>query len=203
MGLDMYINRKVRGYRKDDGTLSHELKDYKSDEYGCSNVETIETEAAYWRKANQIHKWFVDHVQDGNDDCGEYEIGIDTIKALRDECMGVLKKMKGMVLGVPEEDIDKFKEYFGDKGIKQRIVIDPDNLTDILTATGYHLVADPSACKVLLPTQKGFFFGSTEYNGYYFYDIAHTIRMLDRILEQDKEYREKGAYLEYTYQASW
>jgi len=26
-------------------------------------------EVAYWRKANMVHKWFVEHVQDGEDDC--------------------------------------------------------------------------------------------------------------------------------------
>ena len=26
-------------------------------------------EVAYWRKSNQIHRWFVDNVQDGIDDC--------------------------------------------------------------------------------------------------------------------------------------
>ena len=26
-------------------------------------------EVAYWRKANQIHHWFVENVQDGEDDC--------------------------------------------------------------------------------------------------------------------------------------
>lgn len=203
MGLDMYIHRRIRGYRKDDGTLSHSFSDYKEDEYGCSNSETVETQAAYWRKSNQIHKWFVDHAQDGNDDCGEYDIGIDTIKELRDECMKVLKKMKGMVLRVPKKDVEEFEKYFGDKGIKQRITIDPDNLSELLTATGYHVVADPSVCKDILPTQGGFFFGCTEYNGYYFYDIVNTIRMLDRIMEQDKEYRKNGIYPDYTYHASW
>ena len=39
----------------------------------------------YWRKANQIHGWFVKNVQNDNDDCGLYEVSIDQIKKLRDE----------------------------------------------------------------------------------------------------------------------
>ena len=39
----------------------------------------------YWRKANQIHEWFVKNVQNNNDDCGLYEVSIDQIKKLLDE----------------------------------------------------------------------------------------------------------------------
>ena len=30
-----------------------------------------DNQIASWRKANAIHKWFVDNVQDGVDDCGD------------------------------------------------------------------------------------------------------------------------------------
>ena len=39
----------------------------------------------YWRKANQIHNWMVNNVQDGNDDCGLYEVSIDHILELHKE----------------------------------------------------------------------------------------------------------------------
>jgi hypothetical protein len=29
----------------------------------------------YWRKANAIHRWFVEHVQDGNDDLARSRFG--------------------------------------------------------------------------------------------------------------------------------
>ncbi len=35
------------------------------------DVQTIIMEAGYWRKANAIHKWFVNNVQDGDDDCSK------------------------------------------------------------------------------------------------------------------------------------
>lgn len=204
MGLDMYINRKVHGYRKSDGTLSQSMEDYKSDEFGCGNGETVETEVAYWRKANAIHKWFVDNVQDGEDNCQESDIDINTLKRLRDTCLEVFKRMKGQVLRVPKKDVEKFKEFYGGKKeFKQRITIDPDRLDEIENVTDYHVVADDSVCEELLPTQEGFFFGSTSYNGGYFYDLYKTIRMMDRIIKQDEEDRKNGIYPDYTYQASW
>ena len=48
----------------------------------------ISFEIMYWRKANAIHKWFVDNVQEGNDDCGNYDVSIEQLKELRD----ILKK---------------------------------------------------------------------------------------------------------------
>lgn len=38
------------------------------------SIDTINYTYAYWRKANQIHNWFVQNVQNGTDDCGEYEV---------------------------------------------------------------------------------------------------------------------------------
>jgi hypothetical protein len=204
MGLDMYINRRVRGYRKSDGTLSMSLEDYKSDEWGVGNGESVETEVAYWRKANAIHNWFVENVQNGVDECQESDISIDTLKRLRDLCIEVFTKMQGMVLRVPKKDVEKFKELYGEnKEYKQRITIDPNNLDAIEYATGYHVVADPSECERLLPTQGGFFFGDTEYDGNYFWSLWKTIKMLNRVIERDEEDRKNGIYPYYTYQASW
>ena len=69
MGLDMYLERSERlteGFDKvdvrafvDDNTVIRK---------GVENPKLL-TEAAYWRKANQIHNWFVENIQDGEDDC--------------------------------------------------------------------------------------------------------------------------------------
>ena len=41
-----------------------------------------ESEVGYWRKANQIHKWFVDNVQGGEDDCSPYPVTRDQLEKL-------------------------------------------------------------------------------------------------------------------------
>jgi hypothetical protein len=50
----------------------------KKDIYGVS----VSVNCAYWRKANQIHKWFVTNVQNDEDDCGEYYVSHDRLKEL-------------------------------------------------------------------------------------------------------------------------
>ena len=63
-----------------------EMKDVATDIYGVS----VEVTCAYWRKSNQIHKWFVDNVQGGNDDCGNYSVSKDKLKELRETCRQAL-----------------------------------------------------------------------------------------------------------------
>jgi len=47
-------------------------------------------EFAYWRKANSIHNYFVENVQNGNDDCGTYPVTKSDISTLLDLCEEVL-----------------------------------------------------------------------------------------------------------------
>ena len=51
----------------------------------------ISCEIGYWRKANAIHKWFVDNVQGGNDNCGSYYVSLEQLKELHDLCLKALK----------------------------------------------------------------------------------------------------------------
>ena len=111
------------------------------------DTASVQVQVAYWRKANQIHKWFVDHVQDGNDDCEEYRVTRDQLQLLLDNCK--------LVLMNKEE------------------------------------------AKTLLPRQEGFFFGSYEYDEFYWYDIQDTIDQLEKILN---EYPEEW---DFQYQSSW
>ena len=56
--------------------LSHVADE--NDIYGVS----VSVNCAYWRKVNSVHKWFVDNVQDGEDNCQEYYVSHDKLKEL-------------------------------------------------------------------------------------------------------------------------
>jgi len=45
---------------------------------------------AYWRKANQIHSWFVKNVQDGVDECREHRVSVEQLKELLGTCQMAL-----------------------------------------------------------------------------------------------------------------
>ena len=57
------------------------------------------------------------------------------------------------------------------------------------------VLADHSLADELLPTGAGFFFGSTNYDEWYFKDLEHTVEIIDRCLASKFDYFE--------YQASW
>jgi hypothetical protein len=91
MGLDMYLSRKTYvknwGYDTWKVTVTFEGKPSHIDP---AKIAYIEEEIGYWRKANQIHKWFVDNVQEGKDDCGDYYVSHENLAKLKDICQKVL-----------------------------------------------------------------------------------------------------------------
>jgi hypothetical protein len=82
MGLDMYLNAKRFLWNSED-ELVKKLSD-NFPELGDIKIKEVSAEAAYWRKANAIHKWFVDNVQDGTDDCGYYDVDKEKLQELID-----------------------------------------------------------------------------------------------------------------------
>ena len=154
MGLDMYLNAKkhVSGFSFEPeakrktfnalvraaGLTKKEIKD------GCSAEVTFDV--GYWRKANQIHNWFVRNCQSGEDDCGEYSVSRESLAKLRHLCQETLE----------------------------------------------------TGTTSLLPTQSGFFFGSTEYDNDYKSDLKSTIKQLGNILDNPK-FEGWGFY----YRSSW
>ena len=95
MGLDMYLSKKtyVRQWDHQSPEEKYEVVVTKGgkpvDGIKASRVKYIEEEIGYWRKANQIHRWFVENVQEGKDDCGEYYVGDNQLQELLDVCKKV------------------------------------------------------------------------------------------------------------------
>lgn len=81
MGLDMYLSAKRYLWSSDD-ELADNIKHALSDLPEHMRVKEVTVQALYWRKANAIHKWFVDHVQLGVDDCSEYEVSLEQLAEL-------------------------------------------------------------------------------------------------------------------------
>ena len=95
MGLDMYLDKRT--YVKQWDHIEEE-KQYKVEvtrggeptNIDPKKVKYIIEEAGYWRKANAIHKWFVDNCQDGVDDCRDAYVGFKELQTLLDLCRIVI-----------------------------------------------------------------------------------------------------------------
>jgi hypothetical protein len=94
MGLDMYLNAKryLYTYRTDtsDKQIAENVGTILGVPKESGEVKSVVVEAGYWRKANAIHQWFVNNVQEGDDDCGNYYVDRDTLVSLRNTCQEVI-----------------------------------------------------------------------------------------------------------------
>ena len=61
------------------------------DMYLLKRKKEQEQVVGYWRKANQIHHWFVENIQNGNDDQREYIVSKEQLIELLETCYEVLK----------------------------------------------------------------------------------------------------------------
>ena len=131
-------------------------------------VSYIEEQVGYWRKANAIHKWFVDNVQNGEDNCKSYYVSQEDLEKLLNLC----KEVK-------EKAIMKEGKIQNGSTLK-------DGIWEPTMVEGKY-IENAEEIEALLPTTSGFFFGSTTYDEWYMYNVDNTIRMLEEILEEEKE----------------
>lgn len=86
MGLDMYLTKR-HGFwaHNKDAVVSIDCthKSIRPD-----RIKYIDEEIMYWRKANHIHKWFVD-ISEEEDNCQDIEISRDQLIKLRDRLQQV------------------------------------------------------------------------------------------------------------------
>ena len=177
MGLDMYLSYRrnldgipetiQRAMRKQayidryPNLAEHLNKENLLDKTIDREIEegkTYEEEIMYWRKANAIHKFFVDNCAGGVDDCEPVRVTIDALKDLVERCEKVLKSG-------PEDD---------------------------------ELIIDTNIVDELLPSQSGFFFGSTEYDEWYVNNLKETVKALKPIIDHPEFYTDPIIY-----EASW
>lgn len=142
MGLDMLLRAELR-WPAESQPLINKVKEVLPPGVSFQNLIV---EVGYWRKANQIHAWFVENIQHGVDECQEVYVPRTELVTLRGICDTVLK--------------------------------------------------DRSKAAELLPTQTGFFFGSTEYDEGYFQDLIDTIKIIDVALTLSQDW-------DFTYHSSW
>lgn len=198
MGLDMYLNKypRYKDATADDFNMIENYLEWKESNKNCTfeewcggdeskvrtdlidfykqkkytrhfdwDYDTIFTEIAYWRKANEIHNYFVEYVQHGVDDCGTYDVSKKQLEDLLYKCkeverIAVLEKSK-VVNGYTFENGKEIPMYEDGE-----------------------VIANAEDVAAILPTQGGFFFGSTDYDKYYMEDIKYTIDILEKILEE-------------------
>jgi hypothetical protein len=177
MGLDMYVNirhkntqSKLDAYEAWENKYSYEewqhLTEEQREEWRNSEPEydgdMYGKELMYWRKANQIHNWFVQNCQNGVDDCGRYAITVADLMKLKELCEKILtmtEKRKAMrytsFCAREKEEVDVL----------------------CLTPEGVAFAMEH------LPSRSGFFFGGTEYDDWYVWALENTVEQINDTLD--------------------
>lgn len=122
----MYLSAKLRSYKTYKGQKKDKrregIRKLYPEMFMSGNIEYIgvEFEAGYWRKANHIHKWFVENVQDGNDDCRPHDVSrndlklllklCEEVKKINDSAEDLLPTTAGFFFGCTEYDEWYFKQ---------------------------------------------------------------------------------------------
>lgn len=142
----------------------------------------VEFTVGYWRKANQIHSWFVRECQGGVDECQPTEVEIDKLKELRAVCLQVLSSTQL----VPGE-------------VMTGIIYDAEHPKGAVQMEPGQIMADPTVAHQLLEPEEGFFFGNQDYNEWYWQQLQHTLKVIDKCIALEKA----PGYWSFIYQSSW
>lgn len=100
MGLDSYLYKKTyigNHYKKPEEQTKIDVAGVKQE-----RVSYITEQVGCWRKANHIHNWFVNNVQEGDDNCQEYPVDLEQLK----ELLTIVNE----ILEYPFDDNKKAKE---------------------------------------------------------------------------------------------
>ena len=114
MGLDMYLTASNFFWTHEENESIKQAREIIAKTLGlksASEIQSVKLNIAYWRKVNWIHNWFVENVQGGQDNCGEYYVTRDQLEDLKNLCDEIIAsrdKDKAMELLPP---VDGF--FFG------------------------------------------------------------------------------------------
>lgn len=169
MGLDMYLYRKTyvgNQYREPENKVQviipeNEAGAFSIDKrfFNQDKIAYIVEEAAYWRKANSIHNFFVEEVQDGVDNCKEHYVEMEVLRKLVRFCKEDIE-----IIESQPYTTETYTDFFSEEEKEyKKYDIDKELLN-------------------LQPTQ-GFFFGSYDIDEFYVNDLKETIEMITPLLE--------------------
>lgn len=186
MGLDQYLYAERYLGRWDHSSaeermaanaalLAAGLSDLQEENAGVMVRATI----GYWRKANQIHNWFVDNVQGGEDDCGTYDVSKEDLEELKQKCVLVLAASEmvddNVVVGHVAKGVDPVTV------IAETIIEGSTRRWEAMLERG-QVILNPEVAEAELPSREGFLFGSTDYDQFYIQDLIRTVDIANKAL---------------------
>ena len=207
MGLDIYINKVKRTSKNADAIansdwgkvmeshIEQEKKAFsKVDKSAIKHLKNVDSDAYADEYKKWIHKLcnLVNYPQFDLKDLGvsySYETGeysctpVPTEKF--EECFDeILKHYYGHYVGYFRK-VNCVYRYFEDKLTDETAWVTKDECEDIVKRCSA-VLENPDLASELMPTRSGFFFGSTEYDKYYFSDLKDVRKQFKSFIKYFK-----------------
>ena len=182
MGLDMYLSKKTYvkqwSHRKPEDQFEVIVKKggVTYPNIKTERISYVTEELMYWRKANQIHGWFVNNATELEQEV-RYYVSKENLEELLLTCKNVLTILEN-----------------SNKIIKQIVGGWKDGEEYKVDVETYDCVDEIND---LLPPTQGFFYGSDTIDEWYKQDVENTIKFLEEELPNTFEDDE------FEYYASW
>lgn len=123
-------------------------------------------ELGYFRKVNFLVLYF--EYTEYVDNCQLLKIDSEIFSFLKENCEEILQQFMNEIGIIYYEDVDQIYEKFDE--IESSTFVPSSDLVEL--------------SENLLPTLGGFFFGNTEYNIHYFYQVWQVYRWIDDLEEE-------------------
>jgi hypothetical protein len=180
LGLDQWLGKRTYvknwNHMKPEEKHSVTITGPSADQINTAKISYIEEELMYWRKANQIHAYFIGDAEDNGQ---AVYVPTDSLIELHAICNRIINECP-----LEEGIINNGKSLVNGEWVH--------NTEPGKVMTNSKLAAE------LLPRSEGFFFGSQDYDEWYMEDIINTRNMLDELFKQPK-----WDHADYQYTASW
>lgn len=142
MGLDQYLSKRhyVKNWDHTGPKEKHQItvtKGGKPTNIKPERISYITEQVGYWRKANQIHNWFVENCQGGRDECQESDVRREQLQELLDVVTQVLDSKSETTAREELPPAPGF--FFGSTEIDEGYWDDMENTKTMLT----ELLAEP------------------------------------------------------------
>lgn len=120
-------------------------KDYLISKEETAYVIEGDYEIAYWRKANQIRRWFVEHIDEfnENDNCGYYKVTKELLEELVEDCkkvldnhnLNILPTSSGFCFGGTEYDKYYYYQLENTVEMLNKVIVETDWKNEVVV---YH-----------------------------------------------------------------
>lgn len=188
--------------------------------------------AIYWRKANAVHGWFVRELMGGDEDRDGCRVTLNDLARLRGDCVAALGGTLEPEMVATRVEADPVPSRYGNASDEDYMKAwmewwsrpdhsgEPDVVDIPLPGGGIRVerrfvdvdvMADDSAARDVMPTTRGFFFGSYDYDKWYVDGLCRTVEDIDRLVSNVSVIDgvayakgEEGEWeLDLRYEASW